>query len=190
MIQVFAEFPAAGNISPLAASDYDFWRMFFFEVEVSSGWKLRGCLFRSAIPRNVSPGFENHRSKGRQHNRDGCRPTVGGDLLGPNTATITEVTAPIILGIAVEDLLVVAKFGHPHAEIKSRYRCKVAADDEEIPWIFGPTDIAESTFLPIMAVDPFEAPTIEVNLAKGGLLPEETIQVGHTLLHPAMGFPA
>ncbi len=129
-------------------------------------------------PSKIPAGLEDDGCERGQGEGDGVPPIVVRDRLGRDRACVAEVRPAVEGGVAVEDLVVQPAVRHTQTVGRPRHGREVAAHDQEVVGIGGPADEGQHAVLPVVAVDPFEAAAVEVELVERLLRPHETVQVG------------
>ena len=75
--------------------------------------------------------------------------------------SVAGVTAAVKFAVATEDFLVPAQIRDTN-QMPSRDRGEIATDHQVVAWIFRPADVGEGAVLPIVAIDPLEPATVEI----------------------------
>ena len=84
------------------------------------------------------------------------------DRLRRDKTPIPHVAAAKQLRVAIQDLLVKARFRNAEAVLLTRHRSEVAAEQDKRA-ILGATEERDDRVVGIMKVDPFEAAVVEID---------------------------
>ena len=81
---------------------------------------------------------------------------MGGDLFGPHTSEVAEVTAIVERRVAVQDFLVESRPGNPNTVGKARNRREIQDKNEKVIGVFALAEKSDHRVLSIVTVNPFK----------------------------------
>lgn len=93
-----------------------------------------------------------------------------GYLLSLDNSTVDNIASAILFPVAVENFFIRGVNGRADAVILMDGRGEIADKDQHIAPILSLSDEGDNTVLCVVAVNPFEALTLEIYFVKGGLI--------------------